>query len=138
MGSVSVYTDGSCFLTKANKPGGWAFVIPHEYEVSGGATQTTNNRMELTAPIEALGFIPKDTKVDIFSDSKYVIRGITEFIKGWKRKGWAKVKNRDLWEKLDQLVVGRHVSWHWVKAHNGNVWNERADNLAKYEAAKFS
>ena len=138
MNRTLIYTDGSCFLTRPHKPGGWAFVIPGEFEVSGGTRETTNNRMELTSVIEALKFTDKNSQISIWSDSKYVIKGITEFIHNWRKRKWDKVKNVDLWKELDILTYERDIDWNWVKAHNGNIWNERADLLAKSEAHNFS
>ncbi len=136
---IVVYTDGSCFLNKAKKPGGWAFVVPNELEVSGGARGTTNNRMELTAAIECLSYLQSEGKrVELYSDSTYVINGITKFIHNWRRKDWKDVKNPDLWKQLDALNQNSKVSWNWVKAHDNNFWNDRADLLAKSEATKFS
>ncbi len=137
--SKQVYTDGSCFLTRSNKPGGWAFVIPEELEVSGGTQNTTNNRMELTAAIECIEYLHGDvSKLEIHSDSAYVVNGITKYISNWKRKGWKDVKNPDLWQKLDKLVEGKDISWQWVKAHSTNEWNNRADLLAKEEASRYT
>ena len=107
--------------------------------MSGGTRDTTNNRMELTAVIECLLFFEHEHRpISIYSDSSYVVNGITKFIKRWREKGWIKVKNPDLWKKLDELASKVDVSWHWVKAHADNEWNNRADLLAKSEATKFS
>jgi ribonuclease HI len=106
-----------------------------EKELFGGEPETTNNRMELTAVIEALGVLKRPSRVVVHTDSQYVQKGITEWIRGWKAKGWktaAKepVKNVDLWKRLDELAAGHHVEWRWVKGHAGHHGNERADALA--------
>lgn len=135
--SVSIYTDGSCL--KPNGPSGWGFVMLKNgtiWEVSGGEEKSTNNRMELIAVIEALKF-DDNRKYIIFSDSLYVIKGITEWMDAWKRRCWKKVKNVDLWQELDSVVRGKNVEWRWVKSHSGDKYNERADFLAKKEAKKF-
>lgn len=133
-----IYTDGAC---KGNPgPGGWGVFLKsggHEKELWGGERETTNNRMELTAVIEALAALTRPCQVSLYLDSEYVRKGITEWIHGWKAKGWktaAKqpVKNADLWQKLDALVHGgqHKIEWHWVKGHAGDPGNERADALA--------
>ncbi|MDR2154996.1 MAG: ribonuclease HI [Burkholderiaceae bacterium] len=135
---VEVHTDGAC---KGNPgPGGWGALLRsggREKELSGGELLTTNNRMELTAVIEALSALKRPCEVDLYLDSQYVKMGITQWISGWKAKGWrtsAKqpVKNVDLWQRLDALLAsaGHHVRWHWVKGHAGHEGNERADALA--------
>jgi ribonuclease HI len=135
---VVIYTDGAC---KGNPgPGGWGVFLKsggHEKELWGGERETTNNRMELTAVIEALAALTRPCQVSLYLDSEYVRKGITEWIHGWKAKGWktaAKqpVKNADLWQKLDALVHGgqHKIEWHWVKGHAGDPGNERADALA--------
>ncbi|MEO1574897.1 MAG: ribonuclease HI [Pseudomonadota bacterium] len=133
---VRIYTDGAC---RGNPgPGGWGALLIHgagEKELFGGACETTNNRMELTAAIEGLGALKRRCRVDLFTDSRYVMQGITEWMDGWKARGWktsAKkdVKNRDLWEALDTAVAAHDVHWHWVKGHSGDEGNERADALA--------
>lgn len=133
---VVVYTDGAC---KGNPgPGGWGVWMvsgQHEKEMWGGQTSTTNNRMELTAVIEALGVLKRPCEVVVYTDSEYVRKGITEWISGWKRRGWKTadnkpVKNADLWQALE-AAAGRHrVDWRWVKGHAGDPGNERADALA--------
>ncbi len=134
---IRIYTDGAC---RGNPgPGGWGAVLMHGDKVKklyGGEKETTNNRMELTAVIKALECI-KGTKwsLEITSDSKYVLQGITEWIEGWKRKGWRNaskkpVMNADLWQRLDELVQPFEISWHWVKGHSGHPENEMADQLA--------
>ena len=138
MNHVVIYTDGAC---KGNPgPGGWGVFLKsdgHEKELWGGARETTNNRMELTAVIEALAALKRPCRVSLFLDSEYVRKGITEWIHGWKRKGWVTaakqpVKNADLWQQLDALVHGgiHQIEWHWVKGHAGDPGNERADALA--------
>lgn len=138
MNHVVIYTDGAC---KGNPgPGGWGVYLKtegHEKELWGGERETTNNRMELTAVIEALVALKRPCRVSLFLDSEYVRKGITEWIHGWKRKGWTTaakqpVKNADLWQRLDTLVHGgiHQIEWHWVKGHAGDPGNERADALA--------
>ncbi len=142
----TIYTDGSC-LKNPGGPGGWAIVACDERtgtltEKSGGHPETTNNRMELTAAIEALAFAPADTRVALYTDSQYLKNGLTKWLAGWKRRGWKKadgtpVLNRDLWEQLDALTHTHVISYHWVKGHRGNPRNERCDTLARGEAMKF-
>ncbi len=138
MKAVTIYTDGAC---KGNPgPGGWGVLLlsgDTEKELFGGELATTNNRMELTAVIEALTALKRPCKVTLFLDSEYVRKGITEWIHGWKARGWrtaAKqpVKNVELWQKLDAVVVqsGHQITWKWVKGHAGDPGNERADALA--------
>jgi ribonuclease HI len=133
---VDIFTDGSC---KGNPgPGGWGAVLrwgTTERELWGGEPDTTNNRMELTAVIEALKALKRQVRVRVYTDSTYVQQGISSWIHGWKKNGWrtkAKepVKNADLWQALDALVGEHEVSWHWVKGHAGHPENERADALA--------
>ncbi|MFV0681429.1 ribonuclease HI [Ottowia sp.] len=138
MDQIEMYTDGAC---KGNPgPGGWGVWLragAHEKELFGGEASTTNNRMELTAVIEGLSALKRPCEVDVYLDSQYVRQGITQWITGWKAKGWRTaskqpVKNVDLWQKLDALVSdGPHrIRWHWVKGHAGHEGNERADALA--------
>jgi ribonuclease HI len=138
---VVVYTDGAC---KGNPgPGGWgAWLLSggREKELSGGEALTTNQRMELTAAIAALSALTKPCSVMLYTDSKYVMDGITGWINGWKRNGWktaAKqpVKNADLWQALDAAVARHEIEWRWVKGHSGDPGNERADALANTGAA---
>jgi ribonuclease HI len=133
---IHIYTDGAC---KGNPgPGGWGAVLEYdgtEREMYGGEPSTTNNRMELTAVIEALAALKRPCRVILHTDSQYVQKGITEWINGWKARGWktaAKepVKNVDLWKKLDEVVRAHDIDWIWVKGHAGDVGNERADALA--------
>ena len=131
--TVKLYTDGACSGNPG--PGGWGALMiwnGHEKEMSGGVPETTNNRMELTAVIEGLN---RECVVEVYTDSKYVMQGITEWMAGWKAKGWktaAKkpVKNQDLWIALDEQVQSHTVKFHWVKGHAGHPENERADSLA--------
>ncbi|PLC04341.1 ribonuclease HI [Variovorax sp. RO1] len=138
MNEVVIYTDGAC---KGNPgPGGWGAWLksgPTEKELFGGELNTTNNRMELTAVIEGLAALKRPCKVLLYLDSQYVRKGITEWIRGWKAKGWMTaskqpVKNVELWQKLDKLVAegGHQIEWRWVKGHSGDPGNERADMLA--------
>ncbi|MFM8691375.1 MAG: ribonuclease HI [Limnohabitans sp.] len=138
MNHVEIYTDGAC---KGNPgPGGWGVRLragTHQRELHGGEPATTNNRMELTAVIEALSALKRPCRVSLYLDSEYVRKGITEWIHGWKARGWktasrAPVKNVELWQALDRLVSagGHQIEWHWVKGHAGHPGNERADALA--------
>ncbi|MFM9991481.1 MAG: ribonuclease HI [Burkholderiaceae bacterium] len=138
MKQIVVYTDGAC---KGNPgPGGWGVLLQMgsiEKELCGGELQTTNNRMELMAVIQALTALKKDCHVTLFLDSEYVRKGITEWIHNWKARGWRtaakkEVKNEDLWRQLDALVLqgGHQIDWRWVKGHAGDPGNERADALA--------
>jgi len=134
--AVVLYTDGAC---RGNPgPGGWGVLMQYgqrRKELYGGEDQTTNNRMELMAAIAGLEALKRTCQVDIYTDSQYVRKGITEWIHGWKKNGWktsAKkdVKNRDLWQRLDDSIARHRVNWHWVKGHAGHPGNERADALA--------
>jgi ribonuclease HI len=136
MSIVEIYTDGAC---RGNPgPGGWGALLSigeHEKELSGAETLTTNNRMELTAVIRALEALKRPSEARIFTDSEYVRRGITEWVKNWKARGWKTadrkpVKNQDLWEQLDALAAGHKIEWRWVKGHSGVPGNERVDRLA--------
>jgi ribonuclease HI len=133
---VEVFTDGAC---KGNPgPGGWGALLrygEHEKELHGGEAQTTNNRMELMAVIQALEALKRPSPVRITTDSQYVKRGVTEWMARWKRNGWLTaerqaVKNRDLWERLERALAEHQVQWHWVRGHAGHSENERADRLA--------
>jgi ribonuclease HI len=135
--TVTIHTDGACVPNPG--PGGWGALLrfgAHELELCGGeAGQTTNNRMELTAPIQALAVLTRRVRVDLYTDSTYVRSGITSWVNGWKRNGWltsAKqpVKNVDLWQALEAACQEHDVHWHWVKGHAGDEGNERADRLA--------
>jgi ribonuclease HI len=138
---IEIYTDGSCLENPGN--GGWAAIINDDgkiEKISGSEKNTTNNRMELMAPIAALSKITKKKKVKIFTDSQYVKMGITNWIHNWIKNNWQTskkedVKNKDLWLNLYELTQSHDVEWHWVKAHAGNILNEEVDALAK-DAAK--
>jgi len=134
---VEAFTDGACSGNPG--PGGWGVLLRHagiEKELIGGEKNTTNQRMELQAAIEALKALRKPCRITIYSDSKYVIQGITEWIHAWKKKGWKNyskkpVANRELWQELDSLNSKHEVTWQWVKGHAGHPGNERADALAR-------
>ncbi|MBO6491631.1 MAG: ribonuclease HI [Pelagibacteraceae bacterium] len=137
---IKIYTDGSCLGNPGF--GGWAAIIflnDKKIKINGKKRNTTNNQMELMAPIKALKKIPVGKKVQIYTDSKYVKMGITEWIKSWKKNNWKtsskkKVKNKDLWKELDRLSEKHQIKWLWVKGHSGDIVNEEVDQLAK-EAA---
>ena len=145
---TTIYTDGGCHSSTGT--GGWAAIIKVEgyraISLSGGEKDTTNNRMELTAAIKALEFmlvkvVPTEY-IELTSDSKYVVNGITQWVPGWKNKGWITsadepVVNRDLWEQLDELNAKLDVSWNWVKGHAGDEINEQCDHLTQVEIAKI-
>ena len=141
---VIIHTDGAC---KGNPgPGGWGAVLQtlggHEKELWGGEANTTNNRMELTAAIMALEALKRPCKVELHTDSKYVMQGITEWMRGWKARGWLTadkkpVKNADLWQRLDAARARHDVRWRWVKGHAGHELNERADQLANRGVAEL-
>ncbi len=133
---VTLHTDGAC---RGNPgPGGWGAVLEYgdrQKEMYGYDPQTTNNRMEMMAVIESLKALKRPCDIELYTDSKYVLQGITEWMKGWKKNGWktaAKkpVKNEDLWRALDEQVARHQIDWHWVKGHSGNAGNEKADQLA--------
>lgn len=133
---VEVYTDGAC---RGNPgPGGWGAILRYkgkEKELYGAEAETTNNRMELMAAISALEALRRSCRVDLTTDSKYVMQGITEWIDGWKKRGWKNsakkpVKNVDLWQRLDAATQRHEIEWHWVRGHTGHPENERADALA--------
>ena len=134
---VVIYTDGAC---RGNPgPGGWGAILMsggHEREICGGELATTNNRMELTAAIEALNALKRPCRVELHTDSQYVRNGISEWLRIWKARGWrttskGAVKNEDLWRRLDEARARHEVDWRWVKGHNGHPLNERADALAR-------
>ena len=136
MKQVIIYTDGAC---RGNPgPGGWGALIKFvsmEKEIFGGKNDTTNNQMELLAAIEGLATLKEPCSVELFTDSKYVMDGITQWIKKWKKNNWKtaakkEVKNKELWQKLDYLISKHQVQWHWVKGHSGDAGNEAADLLA--------
>ncbi len=136
MTTVELYTDGAC---RGNPgPGGWAALLisgDQRKEVSGAEAATTNNRMELRAAIEGLGALKRRCRVELYTDSKYVLQGATEWLPNWKARGWRTaarepVKNQDLWERLDAALAGQDIAWHWVKGHSGHDGNEFVDRLA--------
>ena len=139
---IKIYTDGSCLENPGN--GGWAAIIiddEKKTQIKGTKKNTTNNQMELLAPIQALKKIPKGSKVQIFTDSKYVKSGITEWIHNWKKNGWKTadkqpVKNKELWEELDLLANEFEIKWSWVKAHSTDKLNNDVDLIAR-EAANL-
>ncbi len=133
---VKIYTDGACSGNPG--PGGWGAILVYgevEKQLSGHDRETTNNRMEMMAAIGALEALKSPCDIDLYTDSTYVQKGITEWVHGWKKRGWKTadnkpVKNEDLWKRLE-IANGKHtVRWHWVKGHNGHDYNERADQLA--------
>ncbi len=132
---VTIYTDGACEPNPG--PGGWAAILRsggHEKILTGGEPDTTNNRMELTAAIRALQALKRPCQVDLFTDSEYLKRGITEWLPNWRRRNWKRkggtLANVDLWQALD-AAIGRHqIAWHWVRGHAGEADNERVDRLA--------
>ena len=133
---VIIYTDGACSGNPG--PGGWAAILrfgPHEKVLQGGASLTTSNRMELRAVIAALRALTRPCRVEVFTDSEYLRRGVTEWLARWRRNGWLTaskqpVKNQDLWRDLHAALQPHHVTWRWVRGHAGNELNERADQLA--------
>jgi len=136
MDQIQIYTDGAC---KGNPgPGGWGALLVaggKEKELFGGEPNTTNNRMELMAVIQALSALKRPCQIILHTDSQYVLKGITEWLAGWKAKGWktaskAPVKNVDLWQLLDEATRQHEIEWRWVKGHSGHDGNERADQLA--------
>tara|TARA_A200000113_G_C8766967_1_gene323044 strand:+ start:226 stop:660 length:435 start_codon:yes stop_codon:yes gene_type:complete len=137
MSKIIIYTDGACSGNPG--PGGWGALLrygEHEKELSGGEEDTTNNRMEMMAVIKALEALKGDGKsVELYTDSKYVMDGVNQWLEGWKAKGWKTaskkpVKNQDLWERIDSLIQVHNVTFFWVKGHDGNPDNERVDKLA--------
>jgi ribonuclease HI len=141
---VEIYSDGACLGNPGR--GGWGAVLlykGHEKKISGGERETTNNRMELKAVIEALKALKRSSEVVVYTDSKYVQNGITEWIFGWKKNNWRSaskkpIKNVDLWQELDFEALKHNIEWKWVKGHNGNHYNEIADVLARDAAEQFS
>lgn len=137
MPSIEMYTDGACSGNPG--PGGWGVLMrygAHEKEMCGGEAETTNNRMEMMAVIEGLSALKKKSDVKLYTDSKYVMQGVTEWMPGWKAKNWKTaskkpVKNKDLWQRIDSLVQEHNVEFFWVKGHAGHPENERADELAR-------
>jgi ribonuclease HI len=140
---VVIHTDGACSGNPG--PGGWGAILesgPHRKEIKGGESMTTNNRMELTAAIEALETLKRRSEIDLYTDSNYMRGGITSWIKGWKKNGWRTadkkpVKNVELWQRLEDAASRHTVRWHWVKGHVGHDDNERADELAREGMAPF-
>ena len=137
---IKVYTDGSCLGNPGN--GGWAFIVINEKDISyraGFERNTTNNQMELMAAIKAIEFLDKYNDINLNTDSNYVRQGITNWILNWKRNNWKTstkkaVKNRELWERLDNLNVSKNIIWSWVKAHNVDEFNNQVDQLARQAA----
>ena len=136
MTAVEIFTDGAC---RGNPgPGGWAALLvagKQRKEVSGAESATTNNRMELMAAIGGLGALKRRCSVKLYTDSKYVLQGVTEWLPQWKARGWrtaarTPVKNQDLWEQLDTAAAAQDIEWHWVKGHSGHEGNEYVDQLA--------
>lgn len=140
---VTIYTDGACSGNPG--PGGWGAILrygEHEKELNGGEALTTNNRMELTAAIEALNSLKRACPIDLYTDSVYVRDGITKWMFNWKRNDWRTsdkkpVKNAELWQALDAASKRHDISWHWVKGHAGHPENERADELAREGMAPY-
>ena len=142
MKKVEIFTDGAC---KGNPgPGGWGALLrmgKHEKEMSGSDPSTTNNRMEMTAVIKALKALIEPCEVTLYTDSRYVIDGMTKWISGWQRKGWVNaskqpVRNADLWHSMIEAAHPHKIHWEWVRGHNGHVENERVDKLASDAALK--
>ena len=140
---IKIYTDGSCLKNPGD--GGWAAIIikdDESKEISGSERDTTNNRMELLAPINALKEMKRDEQIEIYTDSQYVKLGITEWINKWVLNNWKTskkedVKNKDLWMELDNLIKDHEIEWKWVKGHSGNLYNEEVDEIARVEAEKL-
>ena len=141
--TVEIYTDGACSGNPG--PGGWGALLLYggiEKEINGGAAATTNNRMELQAAIEALSALTRASRVRLHTDSVYLRDGISQWIHTWKRNGWRTsqrkpVKNKDLWQTLEQALAAHEVEWHWVRGHAGHPGNERADQLARDGMASY-
>lgn len=138
MAKVEIFTDGACSGNPG--PGGWGAILRYngvEKELSGGEKDTTNNRMEMMAAIAALEALKKESTVDLYTDSKYLQQGVMEWVPGWKKKGWpARIKNQDLWKRLDSVLSNHKVKFHWVRGHDGHVENERCDALARLAIPK--
>ena len=142
MSKIEIYTDGACLGNPGR--GGWGAVLlykEHRKEIFGNEMDSTNNRMEMRAVIESLKSLKKPSEITLFTDSKYVMDGITKWIFGWKKNGWKSadkkpVKNIDLWQELDAEVARHEITWTWVKGHSGNHFNEIADELARSAAER--
>lgn len=139
---IRIYTDGACHGNPG--PGGWAALLRsgrHEKTISGGERSTTNNRMELTAAVKSLKSLTAASRIDFYTDSEYLRRGITEWMPNWKARGWkrkgGKLKNVDLWKALDAAVQMHRIKWHWVKGHAGHRENEIVDRLARKESRRY-
>ena len=144
MKRVEIFTDGAC---KGNPgPGGWGVLLRmgnHEKELSGAELDTTNNRMEMMAVIKGLSALIEPCQVDLYSDSKYVLDGMTKWVEGWQRRGWINaskkpVRNADLWHELIDVAATHQIEWNWIKGHSGHPENERVDQLASAEAARIA
>ena len=137
--TVIIHTDGAC---KGNPGiGAWAATLEYKNnkkDISGVVEHTTNNQMELTAVIEALKCLKKPCDIEVYTDSQYVQKGITEWIHGWKKRNWRDVKNVELWQALDNLASKHKIAWHWVRGHNGHTGNEYVDNLANLAIIKYT
>lgn len=139
---VVIYTDGACDPNPG--PGGWATLLrfgSHEKVLSGSDPHTTNNRMELTAAVQALQALTRPCTIDLYTDSQYLRKGITEWLPGWKKRGWRRkdgaLANQDLWQALDTSLAGHAITWHWVRGHAGNQENQRVDYLARQAMRKL-
>jgi ribonuclease HI len=133
---VTIYTDGACEPNPG--PGGWAALLifgKHEKKLSGSEPRTTNNRMELTGAVHALGALSQPCKVEFYTDSEYLRRGITEWLPDWRRRGWkrktGKLANVDLWKALEAAIEEHDINWHWVRGHAGDHYNQQVDSLAR-------
>lgn len=145
MPRVEIFTDGACSGNPG--PGGWGAILRYkdiEKELSGGEAETTNNRMELTAVIEALKALKTRCVISLYTDSKYVMDGVNQWLPNWKKNNWrttnkkSEVKNIDLWQQLDELLPQHEILWNWVKGHNGHPENERVDKLAREQSLIFA
>jgi len=145
MPRVEIFTDGACSGNPG--PGGWGAILRNkdiEKEFSGGEIETTNNRMELTAVIEALKALKTHCVISLYTDSKYVMDGVNQWLPNWKKNNWrttnkkSEVKNIDLWQQLDELLIRHEILWNWVKGHNGHPENERVDKLAREQSLLFA
>lgn len=140
---IEIHTDGACSGNPG--PGGWGALLRYgetEKELSGGEKLTTNNRMELLAAIEAIESLNKPCRIDLYTDSQYVQKGISEWLPNWLKRGWKNakgepVKNQDLWQRLNTATKSHQIEWHWVKGHSGHPENERVDNLARLATDKY-